>query len=212
MKLAVSVLSVEKEEIKHIIPTLDESNLDYFHIDVMDGKFVAPTAFSYEDILDIQNYTSRALDVHLMVVDPMDYINNLKMIKPAFITIHREINNYKDCIEYLKLLHIKCGLSIKPDTSIDDIIEDLPNINMVLIMSVEPGYGGQKFMESSLDKISKLKKIINENNYDIKISVDGGINLETGEMCLDAGADILVSGSYVINNIDNGIIDEFKKL
>ena len=182
----------------------------WLHFDVMDGKFVPNTSFSLDDLKTMKENTSLFLDVHLMIENPevhfIDYVNN----GADLVTIHYEAtNDLESLIKDIKKSGVKVGVSIKPITSEDLIIPYLKNLDLVLIMSVEPGFGGQSFIPSALDKINKLRKVIDDNNYKCLIEVDGGINKETGELCKKAGVDILVAGSYlfgkedILNRIDD---------
>ena len=180
---------------------LNETDTDYIHVDVMDGKFVPNKTMPFSEMKNIYKYTSKRLDVHLMVNDPMKYINDYATLNTEYITIHEEID--VDIIEMLKLIKsygIKCGLAIKPDTLVSDLVPYLPLLDLVLVMSVEPGAGGQKFIMESEDKIKEVKTLIDTYNLSTKISVDGGINSETKNYC--SLCDILVSGSYIVNSLD----------
>ena len=192
MKISVSILNLDdKNELKNI----ENSNPDYIHIDVMDGEFVNNTSFPYNEIkgiVDGFNY-----DVHLMVKDVKEYIDDFKNINPKYITFHLETGNTFDIIEYIKEKKIKVGIAINPETDIEELIPYLSYIDLALVMSVEPGRGGQKFIMKTIDKIDKLYEYREEKNLDFKISVDGGINDETIKYV--SKCDIVVSGSYVTN-------------
>ena len=175
----------------------------WLHFDVMDGKFVPNTSFSLDDLKTMKENTSLFLDVHLMIENPevhfIDYVNN----GADLVTIHYEAtNDLESLIKDIKKSGVKVGVSIKPNTSEDLIIPYLKDLDLVLVMSVEPGFGGQSFIPSALDKINKLRKVIDDNNYKCLIEVDGGINKETGELCKKAGVDILVAGSYLFGKED----------
>lgn len=198
VKISVSILTKSDRE---TILKLNDTDIDYLHIDAMDGKFVKECNFSISQIEEVNNYTNKKLDVHLMVSNPLSYVNQLLIDKIEYLTIHYEIlNNDLDIIKKIKNKGIKCGISVKPSTDIKDIFYLLDKIDLVLIMSVEPGYGGQKFLLSSLDKVRELKEEIDRRNLNIRISIDGGINNLNAKSCIEAGCDMLVSGSYIINN------------
>lgn len=195
MEVAVSFLK-SKYDLKETINKIDETDADYIHVDVMDGEFVLNKTLNYDEIKDILKNTKKSLDIHLMVSNPIDYILKYKNLKPEFITIHSEINkNIYDLIDLIKSYNIKVGISIKPKTSIEQIEKYLKYIDNVLIMSVEPGLGGQKFMDSVLYKIDILDKIRKEKQLNYKISIDGGINNETIKKVNKV--DFVISGSYI---------------
>lgn len=199
VKIAVSILSKNDDE---TIAKLNNTNLDYYHLDIMDGIFVKEIYFPLSKIKEISHKLHHKLDVHLMVQDYDYYINNLHDLNIEYITIHYETLNNIDVIKKIKSKGIKCGLSIKPNTDIKDIFPLLDNLDLVLIMSVEPGYGGQEFIISSLDKVRLLKEEINKRNLKTIISIDGGINNVNAASCIEAGCDMLVSGSYIIKQDD----------
>ncbi len=190
MKISASFLSI-KDNLKENINLLTKCDIDYLHLDIMDGKFVPNQTWSIYDIKNVINY-DKPLDVHLMVNDVYKYIDEYQILKPEFITFHYEISlDILDIINYIKKYNIKVGLSIKPSTKIEEIIPYLPYLDLVLVMSVEPGFGGQSFIMECIEKIKKLKEL--KSNY--LISVDGGINDQTISLVKDA--DIVVVGSYI---------------
>ena len=199
--MLVSTSFLSSNNIPRDLKKLNETDTDYIHVDVMDGKFVPNKTMPFSEMKNIYKYTSKRLDVHLMVNDPTKYINDYATLNTEYITIHEEID--VDIIEMLKLIKsygIKCGLAIKPDTLVSDLVPYLPLLDLVLVMSVEPGAGGQKFIMESEDKIKEVKTLIDTYNLSTKISVDGGINSETKNYC--SLCDILVSGSYIVNSLD----------
>lgn len=199
--MLVSTSFLSSNNIPRDLKKLNETDTDYIHVDVMDGKFVPNKTMPFSEMKNIYKYTSKRLDVHLMVNDPTKYINDYATLNTEYITIHEEID--VDIIEMLKLIKsygIKCGLAIKPDTLVSDLVPYLPLLDLVLVMSVEPGAGGQKFIMESEEKIKEVKTLIDTYNLSTKISVDGGINSETKNYC--SLCDILVSGSYIVNSLD----------
>lgn len=201
MKISVSILNSE-DRIKDTI-ILNNTSCDYLHIDVMDGKFVPDTQFSLEEIKNIINNSNKKIDVHLMVDDPITYINELINYNIDFITIHYEIDKDIDSlINIIKKHNIGVGLSIKPNTNVSEIINYLDKIDLVLIMSVEPGLGGQSFIENSYDKVRELKEIINNKNLDIKIEIDGGVKDTNIKEISTVGVDISVVGSFITKSDD----------
>ena len=218
MEIATSILNVKKEKSIQTFYNLEIAGTDYFHIDVMDGKFVEnnTTELMNEYCEYLNSITTIPLDVHLMVQDVMSYIKNFLVYEPRNITIHYESANSKEelkqWIKYIKENNCKVGLSIKPYTKIEEIYEFLPYIHTVLIMTVEPGKGGQDIIPETINKIEELKKYIEENNIEIDIEVDGGINLDNIGKIKEAGADIAVVGTAIINSENyKETIDKLKK-
>ncbi|MFA5603337.1 MAG: ribulose-phosphate 3-epimerase [Bacilli bacterium] len=198
MKISASFLSI-KDNLKENIEILDKTNIDYLHLDIMDGEFVNNKTYSIDDIKGLLGNTNKPKDVHLMVSDVINYINDFKQLNPEFITFHLEaIDNPNEIISYLKQLNIKVGISVKPNTNVDTILPYLSDIDLILIMSVEPGLGGQEFIKDVVSKIDYLKKLKKEKNYNYVIEVDGGINDQTINYCQNA--DIVVVGSYITNS------------
>lgn len=202
VKISASLLSV-RDNLENKTKEMNDLGVDLIHIDVMDNIFVPNTAFTYNEALLVENHTNKLLDLHLMVEDIDKYIDIFKDLNLYCITIHYEVLKDINVIKKIKNLGIKCGISIKPNTKVEEIYNLLPYIDLVLIMSVEPGFGGQKFIPESVEKIKKLKDYININNLNVLISVDGGINNNSGIDCINAGVDILVIGSALTNNINN---------
>ena len=194
--LAAKQIVKEAKEIENI------ENV-WLHFDVMDGKFVPNTSFSLDDLLTMKKETSLYLDVHLMIEKPevhfINYVNN----GADLITIHYEAtNDLASLIKMIKESGVKVGVSIKPNTNVEVLTPYLKDLDLILVMSVEPGFGGQSFIPSALDKIAFLRKEIDDNNYSCLIEVDGGINKETGELCKKAGVVVLVAGSYLFGKED----------
>lgn len=208
MEISTSLLSVKKEDIIQTIYNLEVAHTDYFHIDVMDGRFVendtSETMRIYCEYLN--QITNVPIDVHLMVTNIKEYIDSYSIFNPNIITFHyeackddTEVDKY---IEQIKGRECKVGLAIKPNTDIEKIVKFLPKINLLLIMSVEPGKGGQKFIDSTVQKIKYAKAKIDELGLDTEIEVDGGINLENSKEVKEAGATMLVSGTAIISSKD----------
>lgn len=205
MKVSVSVLSNEIKP-QDIVKKLDLSKPDYIHIDIMDGKFVSNKTWTTSEVKKFISYSTLPLEVHLMVNNPSKYIEDYALMNTSVIIFHYEaVKDINEMINKVKLYGLKVGIAINPETNINVLIPYLNMIDEVLIMSVHPGKSGQSFIEESLEKISVLKNIILEGNYKTIISVDGGINNETGLLCKDAGVDELVSASYIHKDIINNI-------
>lgn len=203
--ISASILNVNFMHLKEKIQELKDHGIKWIHYDVMDGNFVSEITFGAAILRDLKRtFPDLIYDCHLMVMAPDKHIIKFAPIQPNIITVHFEVLNYEEVVPTLTLVKerkMRVGLSIKPKTNIEQIYEYLEYVDVLLVMAVEPGAGGQSFILNSLDKIKKLAKYRTRMplcNY--LISVDGGVNDRTGQMCLAAGADILVSGSYLINS------------
>ena len=197
MKVSASFLS-SKNPAKDLVK-LNDTDVDYIHVDIMDGKFVPNKTMPFSEMKNIYKYTSKRLDVHLMVSDPKKYIPLYAELNTEYITFHVEIDeDIMGLLELIKSYSIKAGLSIKPNTKVSELVPYLPYIDMILVMSVEPGEGGQAFIEESESRISEIRQLLKSYNIPAVINVDGGINKVTVSKCKDA--DIVVAGSYIINS------------
>ncbi len=205
MKVSVSVLSNEIKP-QDIVKKLDLAKPDYIHIDIMDGKFVSNKTWTTSEVKKFTSYSTLPLEVHLMVNNPSKYIEDYALMNTSIIIFHYEaVKDINEMINKVKLYGLKVGIAINPETNIDVLLPYLNKIDEVLIMSVHPGKSGQSFIENSLEKIRQLKNIIIENNYKTIISVDGGINDETGLLCKEAGVDELASASYIHKDVINNV-------
>ena len=194
MKVSVSVLK-EYDKLISAVENVNKSNADYLHVDVMDGKFVNNVKFPFETVKLVKNISTKPLDVHLMVNDVKTVIQYANL-KPEYLTFHVEIIDDVKTIKYLKSLGIKIGLAINPETDINYLKPYMNDVDLVLFMSVNPGFGGQSFNEDVISKIKEFKKISPNN---LIISIDGGVNDKTISFCKKAGCNMVVSGSYVTN-------------
>lgn len=219
IEVSTSILSVEKGKEAETFFAIEKSKTDYFHIDVMDGKFVERD--TYQNMIEYSNYIKRIsnlpIDVHLMVEDVKNAIEDFSAIEPNIITFHLESCKTKEeVMENIKLIKdrgSRVGIAIKPETKIEEIYEYLPYIHMCLVMTVEPGKGGQTLITEMLAKISELKTYVEKNNIQIDIEVDGGINLKTASRVKKAGANILVAGVAILKASDyKVIVDELREV
>ena len=203
-KVAPSILSADFSKMGEEVENIVEAGADYIHLDVMDGKFVDNITFGFKMIKDLRKLTSAVFDVHLMIDEPETYVDRFIESGADIITVHLEAVK-KPIIEVVKKIRargVKSAVSIKPKTDVNLLKPLIPYVDMVLIMSVEPGFGGQAFIESSLDKVKAVKEMIKAENRDIEIEIDGGINEKTAAAAVSAGVDVLVAGSYVFKAED----------
>lgn len=205
MMISASILSI-KDNLELSIKELSKTPIDFIHLDIMDGKFVSNTTYSIDDARKIID-NSKKLDVHLMVNDIEKYVLDFSTLNPEFITFHYEAtSNIKYYINLIKSLSIKVGIAINPETDVRVLDEYLKDIDLVLIMSVKPGAGGQKFIPSSIDKVKYLMEMKKNNNYSYLVSIDGGVNSDTIK---DINTDIVVVGSFLTNG---NYLDNYNKL
>lgn len=198
--LSPSILSSDFGRLGEDIRVVDEAGADYIHVDVMDGMFVPSITIGMPVVKSIRNYTDKVLDVHLMIEDPDRYIVEFANAGADIITVHAEACKHLDrTIELIKAQSVMAAVALNPATDLGVLEYILPKLDMVLIMSVNPGFGGQKFIPYSLDKIKALKRMIDERNVNVDIEVDGGINLDNVTSVIEAGANIIVAGSAVFS-------------
>ena len=206
IQISPSILSADFSQLGHEIKRLEEGGADMIHVDVMDGHFVPNLTMGPPIIKSLRQYTNLPFDVHLMISPVHKYIKDYADAGADIITIHPEATeNLADSIDHIKSLNKKVGVSLNPKTKINLITALLNKIDLVLIMSVNPGFGGQKFMPEVLEKIKELKEIRNQKDLDFDIEIDGGINFDNNKLAIEAGANILVSGTTIFKN-NNGDI------
>ena len=196
MEISVSLL--KESNIDEAIEKLNTTNASYFHLDVMDGNFVSNTSYSIPQIKNMIKKCNKKIDAHFMFNDPIYYLDKLKEEKIEYFTFHVELDDVESIINKVKECNFKVGLAIKPNTNINVLNRYLDKIDLILVMSVEPGYGGQKFLPSTISRLNDIKSLIGNRN--IKLAVDGGINNDT--IKLISNIDIAVVGSYITNNQD----------
>ena len=199
MILAPSILTVKEEERNSVLTELSSLGIIYLHLDIMDGKFVKNKTMPFREMKHISDFTSKRLDVHLMVTNPSKYIPLYAELNTEYIVFHVEVK--EDILKNLQMIKdysIKCGLAISPNTKVSELVPYLPYLDMILIMSVVPGEGGQSFIEESEDRINEVRELINSYNVNVVINVDGGINNETVKKCKNA--DIVTAGSYIVKS------------
>ena len=203
MKIAVSFL--KSDNYKECIKKINKTKCDYLHVDMCDGKYVEDKNFTITPLIDTLKVSTKPLDIHMMVKDPIKYIDELAMLNVETITIHIDCNDSLETIDYIQNIGIKAGIAINPDQDVSLLEPYLEKVDEVLIMSVVPGKGGQSFIESTLDKIDLINNI--KRNYHFITAIDGGINGETINFLKDKDIDLVVSGSFVTqsDDFDNAI-------
>jgi len=199
--ISPSVLACDFANIQSEVEMINNSNADWFHIDIMDGVFVPNISFGFPVMKAIAKHATKPLDVHLMIVNPDNYIEDCKKAGAEWVTVHYEAcPHLHRTIQLIKSHGMKAGVALNPHTPVSVLEEIITDLDLVLIMSVNPGFGGQSFIEGAIPKVAKLKQLITEKGASTLIEIDGGVNDKTGKQLLEAGADALVAGSYVFKS------------
>lgn len=212
--IAPSVLAADFANLQRDIEMLNESQADWIHIDIMDGVFVPNISFGLPVCEAIYKYAKKPLDVHLMITQPERYLEAFRNAGAATITVHYEAcTHLHRTLQVIKSLDCKAGVAINPHTNVQFLEDTIKDIDLVCIMSVNPGFGGQKFIENTYKKVRQLKEIIAENDAKTLIEIDGGVNATNAPLLMEAGADVLVAGSFVFKSIDPiATIEELKRI
>lgn len=201
VKISPSILSADFSNLGEDIIKVDKAGADFIHIDVMDGMFVPNISFGMPIIKSIRNKTDKVFDVHLMIENPSRYIDDFVEAGADIITVHYEAERHLDrCIDYIKSKGVKAGVALNPATDTSVLKNIISTLDMVLVMSVNPGFGGQKFISYSVDKVKEVKELSNKYNRDLLIQVDGGVDKDTAKVLIEAGANVLVAGSAIFGN------------
>lgn len=199
--ISPSVLACDFANIQSEVEMINNSNADWFHIDIMDGVFVPNISFGFPVMKAMARHATKPLDVHLMIVNPDNYIEDCKNAGAEWVTVHYEAcTHLHRTIQLIKSHGMKAGVALNPHTPVSVLEEIITDLDLVLIMSVNPGFGGQKFITNAINKVTKLKALISEKGASTLIEIDGGVNDKTGKQLIDAGADALVAGSYVFKS------------
>jgi ribulose-phosphate 3-epimerase len=214
MIVSPSLLSCDFANIQRDVEMLNNSQADWLHIDVMDGVFVPNISFGLPVVEAMKRHAKKPLDVHLMIVNPDQYIADFKKVGADYLTVHFEAcTHLHRTIQLIHQHEMKAGVALNPHTPVEALSEIICDLDLVLIMSVNPGFGGQKFIPQAIEKVKKLKNLIQQSGSKALIEIDGGVNLETGKLLADAGADALVAGSFVFNSESpSATISSLKKL
>jgi len=209
IKIAPSILASDFSSLGKEIIDICNAGADYIHFDIMDGHFVPNISFGYNIVKSLRPITKKVLDVHLMISPVKQYVESFINAGADIISFHPETDsNPEKIIEEIKSLGCRCGIAVHPKIEIKEIEKYIPLIDLIVVMTVVPGFGGQNFMENQLTKISKLNELRVKEGLEFEIEIDGGINNKTSRLCIDKGADVLVAGSYIYNSPES----DYKKL
>ncbi|MDR1729645.1 MAG: ribulose-phosphate 3-epimerase [Prevotellaceae bacterium] len=209
--VALSLLAADFSNLRADIEMINNSDADWFHLDIMDGVFVPNISFGVPVVECVNKYTRKPLDVHLMLAEPDKFIDTFHQLNASVLNVHYEAcTHLHRTIQRIKSLGMKAGVTLNPHTPVCLLEEIIGDLDLVMLMSVNPGFGGQKFIENTIGKVSRLKELILRKNAQTLIEVDGGVNLETGRRLLDVGVDVLVAGNFVFKS--ENPVETIKKL
>ena len=199
--IAPSVLAADFSNLQRDIEMINESDADWFHIDIMDGVFVPNISFGMPVLRDIKKHAKKTMDVHLMIVNPDQYIETFASLGADILTVHWEACTHMHrTIQAIKASDMKAGIALNPHSSVNQLKDIIKDIDLVCLMSVNPGFGGQSFIENTFDKVKELKELIQSSRSDCQIEIDGGVTNENAKKLVQAGANILVAGSYIFKS------------
>ena len=202
-KIAPSLLSADFLNLQRDVEMINNSDADWLHLDIMDGVFVPNISFGFPVLSALKDVCKKPMDVHLMIVEPQKFINEVAATGAYMMNVHYEAcTHLHRTITAIKEAGMKAGVTLNPHTPVSLLEDIIQELDMVLLMSVNPGYGGQRFIEHSVEKVKELKKLVDRKGLSTLIEVDGGVNAETGKRLVDAGADVLVAGNYVFKSPD----------
>jgi ribulose-phosphate 3-epimerase len=212
--IAPSILAADFANLQHEVTMINESQADWIHVDVMDGVFVPNISFGIPVIKAIKKHAKKPLDVHLMIVQPERYIETFRDAGADLLSVHMEASTHLHrTIQQIKAAGMKAGVAINPHTSVSQLKDVLADIDLVCMMSVNPGFGGQKFIENTYQKVAELKQLISETKSSALIEIDGGVNQDNAKPLLDAGAHVLVAGNFVFSSSDpKSVIHKLKEI
>ncbi len=212
--IAPSLLAANFSNLEKDVQMINNSAADWFHLDIMDGVFVPNISFGFPVLEAISKQAKKPMDVHLMIVDPDKFVPQFQKLGTYMLTVHYEAcTHLHRSVQLIKSHGMKAGVALNPHTPVEVLEDILPEIDMVLVMSVNPGFGAQSFIENSLDKIARLKKMIERKGLNTLIQVDGGVNIDTGKKLLESGANVLVSGSFIFGAENpTAVVEKFKAL